>query len=167
MSKISADKPKAKKTAAVKSKPKSSAKVSVWKKLNPFRWIARYWGKLLFIFFLVTGSYGVYLDAQIRAKFAGNKWQVPAQIYARPMFLAVKQEISVKEIEEELQLLGYRRLARADSSGEYQVLNSRIRIQRRQFDFSHGMEDLRYIEITIKNQRITQIQDLSSGSSNQ
>jgi penicillin-binding protein 1B len=163
MSKTSAGNSRAKKTAAVKPKSKSNSKESIWKRLNPFRWVARYWGKLLFIFFLVIGAYGIYLDAQIRDKFAGNKWQVPAQIYARPMFLSLKQEISIKEIEEELQLLGYRRLARADSSGEYQVLNNRIRIQRRQFDFSHGMEDLRYIEITIKNQRITQILELSSG----
>lgn len=163
MSKLSADKPKTKKTAAVKAKSKTAAKVSIWKKLNPFRWVARHWGKLLFILVIVTGSYGVYLDAQIRAKFAGNKWQVPAQIYARPMFLSVKQEISIKEIEEELHLLGYRKVARADSSGEYQVLNNRIRIQRRQFDFSHGMEELRFVEINIKNQRITQILELSSG----
>ena len=113
----------------------------------------------------MVGTYAIYLDAQISQKFAGNKWQVPAQIYARPMFLSVKEEISIKEIEEELQLLGYRRVTRADSSGEYQVLNNRIRIQRRKFDFSHGIEDLRYVEISIKNQRINQIQDLRNGQS--
>lgn len=158
MSKTSADKTKAKKTATVKSE-------SIWKRLNPFSWFGRHWRKLLFIFILVTGAYAVYLDAQISSKFAGNKWQVPAQIFARPMFLGVKEEISIKEIEEELQLLGYRKVTRADSSGEYQVLNNRIRIQRRKFDFSHGAEDLRYIEITIKNQRITQIKDLRSSQS--
>lgn len=156
------------KASSAKPKPTKSQSVSnlsIWQKLNPFRWLLRYWGKLLFIFVLVIAAYGIYLDAQIRAKFAGNKWQVPAQIYARPMFLNVKEEISIKEIEEELQLLGYRRVTRADSSGEYQVLNNRIRIQRRKFDFSHGAEDLRYIEITIKNQRITQIKDLRSSQS--
>lgn len=148
-----------------KASPKAatSTKASLIRRLNPFLWLVRHWFKLLFVCILVVGAYGVYLDAQIRAKFAGNKWQVPAQIYARPMFLRVKQEISIKEIEEELQLLGYRKLTRADSSGEYQVLNNRIRIQRRKFDFSHGTEDLRYVEITIKNQRIANIQELSSG----
>ncbi|MBU3002181.1 penicillin-binding protein 1B [Paraglaciecola arctica] len=148
-----------------KTSPKAatSTKASLIRRLNPFLWLARHWFKLLFVCILVVGAYGVYLDAQIRAKFAGNKWQVPAQIYARPMLLRVKQEISIKEIEEELQLLGYRKLTRADSSGEYQVLNNRIRIQRRKFDFSHGTEDLRYVEITIKNQRIANIQELSSG----
>jgi penicillin-binding protein 1B len=136
--------------------------VSIWKRLNPFSWFWRHWGKLLSISILVLAAYFVYLDAQIIQKFAGNKWQVPAQIFARPMFLNVKQEISIKEIEEELQLLGYRRVTQADSAGEYQVLINSIRIQRRQFEFSHGAEDLRYIEITIKNERVTQIQDLDS-----
>jgi penicillin-binding protein 1B len=161
MSKIPAGKPKA---AAVKTKSTTEAtKISIWKRLNPFSWAWRHCGKLLFILILVVGSYGVYLDAQISHKFAGNKWQVPALIYARPMFLSIKQEISIKEIEEELQLLGYRRVTRADSSGEYQVLSNRIRIQRRKFDFSHGPENLRYIEISIKKNRVSQIQELKSG----
>lgn len=145
------------------TKATSDSKPSVWKRLNPFSWLWRHWGKLFVVCTLVVGAYGVYLDAQIRAKFAGNKWQVPAQIYARPMLLRVKQEISIKEIIEELQLLGYRKVTRADSSGEYQVLNNRIRIQRRKFDFSHGTEDLRYIEISIENQRISQIQEITLG----
>jgi penicillin-binding protein 1B len=163
MSKTSVDKAKIRKTASGKSKSDSGAKVSLWKRLNPFRWIWIHKGKLLVVFIIVFGAYSVYLDAQIRAKFAGNKWQVPAQIFARPMYLRVKQEISIKEIEEELQLLGYRRVTRADSSGEYQVLNNRLRIQRRKFDFAHGNEDQRYIEITFKNDRISQIEDLTYG----
>ena len=160
MSQIPVGKPKA---AAVKTKSKTSTlKISLWKRLNPFSWVWRHWGKLLFISALVVTAYAIYLDAQISQKFAGNKWQVPAQIYARPMFLNVKQEISIDEIEEELQLLGYRKVLKADSSGEYQVLTNSIRIQRRKFDFSHGAEDLRYIEINIKNERIGLIQDLNS-----
>ncbi|MFQ3191511.1 MAG: penicillin-binding protein 1B [Paraglaciecola sp.] len=163
MSKIPAGKPKA---AAVKTKSTTNAsKVSIWKRLNPFSWLWRHWGKLLSIFILVIAAYTLYLDAQISQKFAGNKWQVPAQIYARPMFLSIKQEISIKEIEEELQLLGYRKVTRANSSGEYQVLRSSIRIQRRKFDFSHGTEDLRNIKISLKNERINQIQDLNSRQS--
>jgi penicillin-binding protein 1B len=147
----------------VKTKSSINApKISIWKQLNPFSWLCRHWGKLLSTFTLVVASYALYLDAQISHKFAGNKWQVPALIYARPMSLGLKQEISIKEIEEELQLLGYRRVTRADSSGEYQILNHRIRIQRRKFDFSYGAEDLRYIEITLKNKRVSQIKDLNS-----
>lgn len=143
----------------------SSTKPSIWRRLNPFRWFFRHWFKLFVVCALVVTGYGVYLDAQISKKFAGNKWQVPAQIYARPMYLELKQEITLKEIEEELQLLGYRRVTRADSSGEYQVLGERIRIQRRKFDFPHGSEDLRFIEVSLKQQRIIKIQDMASRES--
>jgi penicillin-binding protein 1B len=162
MSKIPVKPKPAAKKARTSNKPNRSPYVSIWKRLNPFRWFWRHWGKLLFIFILVVAAYFIYLDAQIIQKFAGNKWQVPAQIYARPMFLNVKQEISINEIEEELQLLGYRKVIQADSSGEYQVLTNSIRIQRRKFNFSHGAEDLRYIEISIKNERVSLIQDLDS-----
>jgi penicillin-binding protein 1B len=164
MSKTPTGKPKVR---TAKPRPKltkltKGSKVSIWKRLSPISWFWRHWGKLLLLCVLVVGAYVIYLDAKISQKFAGNKWQVPAQIYARPMFLSLKQEISIKEIEEELQLLGYRRVTHADSSGEYQVLNNRIRIQRRKFDFSYGTEDLRYIEISLKNKRVSQIQDLNS-----
>jgi penicillin-binding protein 1B len=157
MSKAESAKPRASKT---KTAARSADKPSVWTRFNPFSWVLRHWGKLLSIILLIGGAYGLYLDAQIRQKFAGNKWQVPAQIYARPMFLELKQEITIKEIIEELNLLGYRQVTRAKGSGEYQVLGQRIRIQRRKFDFSHGTEDLRYVEITLSNQRVTKIQDL-------
>jgi penicillin-binding protein 1B len=165
MSKTPTEKPTVTKTSTVKSKSTTSSKLSRWKRLNPFSWLGRHWSKLLFVFILVMGAYALYLDAQISAKFAGNKWQVPAQIFARPLLVSVKLEISIKEIEEELQLLGYRKVTRADSSGEYQVLSNQIRIQRRKFDFSHGTEDLRYIEISLKNRRVSQIQDLNSRQS--
>ena len=109
MSKPSVGKSKAaaSKAKSTRGRPKIRPKMSIWKRLNPFSWLWRHWGKLLSIFILVIGSYAIYLDAQISQKFAGNKWQVPALIYARPLLVSVKQEISIKEIEEELQLLGY------------------------------------------------------------
>ncbi|MFT2091773.1 penicillin-binding protein 1B [Paraglaciecola sp. 2405UD69-4] len=156
MTKTSRKKPK-------KTSSKSKPVVSKWHRFNPFSWLLRHWKKLLLILVIVIGTYGVYLDAQIRHTFEGNKWQVPAQIYARPMHLELKQEISIKEIEEELVLLGYRRVTRADSSGEYQTLGQKIRIQRRMFDFPHGTEPLRNIEITLSNGRISDIQSLDTG----
>ncbi|WP_158972291.1 penicillin-binding protein 1B [Paraglaciecola sp. L3A3] len=155
-------KPAVNKSKTAKAKSTDSVKPSLWRRLNPFRWLFRNWFKLALIFAIVLGSYCVYLDAQISKKFAGNKWQVPAQIFARPMFLKLKQEITIEEIEEELRLLGYRRVTRADSSGEYQILGDRIRIQRRKFDFPHGREPLRNIEISINQQRITQILELDT-----
>lgn len=146
-----------------KNGAESSGSRTIWQKVNPFSWVWRHSWKLLLVIAVGVAAYVFYLNTQITAKFAGNKWQVPAQIFARPLSLAPKQEISVREITDELHLLGYRQVTRADSAGEYQIIGKRIRIFRRKFDFPHGSEDLRPFELSIENGRISQITELADG----
>ena len=141
-------------------KPVQPPRPSWWQRLNPFAWLWRHWWKLLIVALVLGGAYGLYLNSQISAKFSGNKWQVPAQIFARPLHLAVRQEITQQEIIDELQLLGYRKVAHADSSGEYQVVGKRLRIFRRKFDFPIGSEGIRAIELTLQDNRIAGIVEL-------
>ena len=90
-------------------------------------------------FLTLIAAYVVYLDAQIKPHFSGNKWQVPAQVYARPLTFAVKEEISQKEIIDELKLLGYRRQRTVESVGEYAVGQTSVVVYRRAFDFADGL----------------------------
>lgn len=154
---------KAVKPKTTTSKNSNNSAKSMWQRINPFSWLWRHWWKLLLVILVVGGAYGIYLNSLISTKFAGNKWQVPAQIFARPLSLEVKQEITLSEISDELQLLGYRKVNRANSSGEYQVLGQRLRIYRRKFDFPHGAEDMRSIELTLQDNRISKIIELPSG----
>lgn len=131
-------------------------------KLNPFRWLMRHWWRLLIIIAAVIAAYGVYLDAQIVKQFSGNKWQVPAQIFARPMHLELKQEITIKEIVEELELLGYRKVRHADDTGEYQLKATGVRIQRRAFHFPHGQESEISVDITLASGRISSLRNLKN-----
>ncbi|MGO4893225.1 penicillin-binding protein 1B [Flavobacterium sp. W21_SRS_FM6] len=148
-----------------KASAATTQKRSLWQKLNPFAWLMRHWWKLTLVCLVVFTAYGFYLNTQISAKFGGNKWQVPAQIFARPLHLELKQEISMSEIIEELKLLGYRKVNRADSSGEYQLLGqNKIRFVRRKFDFPHGAEDIRHIELAITSGRVSQISELPVGN---
>jgi penicillin-binding protein 1B len=155
---------KSNKDTAAKSGPQTPLKSTLWRKINPFTWLRRHWWKLTLVVVVLLSAYGFYLNAQITAKFAGNKWQVPAQIFARPLHLELKQEITVAEIVDELNLLGYRKVGRADSSGEYQQLGKTIRFVRRKFDFPHGSEDIRHIEVAIESGRIKQITELPVGN---
>ena len=104
----------------------------------------------------------VYLDGVVQTHFNGNKWQVPAQIYARHLELALKQEITQKEIIEELELLGYRRVSIADKTGEYQVRPNGIKVMRRAFHFPDGFQREGGFELKLKNNRIASITALSS-----
>ena len=130
--------------------------------LTPFTWLFRNWWKLAAIFFALLLAYMVYLDGVVQTHFNGNKWQVPAQIYARHLELQLKQEITQKEIIEELELLGYRRVSIADKTGEYQVRPSGIKVMRRAFHFPDGFQREGGFELKLKNNRITSIKALSS-----
>lgn len=101
----------------------------------------------------------LYLDAQIKHAFSGNKWEVPAQIFARPLTIEKGQEITRKEVLEELDLLGYRRVSNATSSGEFSVSSNAINVQRRAFQFPDGREPLRHIEIRWQGARIDRLYD--------
>ncbi|WJG09977.1 penicillin-binding protein 1B [Aliiglaciecola sp. LCG003] len=137
----------------------------VIQKLNPFIWFRKYFWKLLFVSTVIFIAYMVYLDAVIAHQFSGNKWQVPAQIYARPLTLSLKEEITSKEIIEELELLGYRRVSKAAATGEYQYANNRFVVYRRAFHFADGFQAQTALSVVIKSGRVAQITNLNSNTS--
>ncbi len=131
-------------------------------KKNSFRFKRLLW-QLLLLFTVVLGAYTFYLDAQIKHSFTGNKWEVPAQIYARPLVISQALEITPKEVLDELQLLGYRKVSKAESSGEYSYQNRVLSVQRRAFHFPDGAEPLRHLTFTWEGDRIKSIEDHSMG----
>lgn len=108
--------------------------------LLPFLWLKRHFWKLFIVALAASVSYVIYVDAQVKQRFEGNKWQVPAQIFARPLTLQLKQEISIDEVTDELALLGYRKVAFARTTGEYQKSSNHLRIKRRAFHFPGSLE---------------------------
>lgn len=134
--------------------------------LLPFRWLARHFWKLFIVGLAASVSYFIYVDAQVKQRFEGNKWQVPAQIFARPLTLQVKQEITIAEVQDELSLLGYRKVPSAKRTGEYQIYANQLRIQRRAFDFPGGVEPERDIRISWQAGRISKIDYLIGRGTN-
>ena len=103
-----------------------------------YSWIKSHFWPFLIVLVTLIAAYMLYLDALIKPHFSGNKWQVPAQIYARPLTFTTNQEITQKEIIDELVLLGYRRQPTTQSVGEYSVGQTSIVVHRRAFDFADG-----------------------------
>ncbi|WP_102794213.1 penicillin-binding protein 1B [Bowmanella denitrificans] len=108
---------------------------------NPFKWLWRHSGKFLLVGLVSLTAYCLYLDAQIKDKFSGDKWQVPAQIFARPMLLQVGQALAMDEVVEELEWLAYRRVSAVKGSGQYSRQGSQLVFHRRAFEFAEGFED--------------------------
>lgn len=126
-------------------------------------WIKRVWFKLLLVCLVATAAYAWYLDAQVRPHFAGNKWQVPAQIFARPLVLKVKEFVSLNEVKQELQLLGYRQVSSPAGPGEYTFAANTLVVYRRAFAFADGAVPERLIRISWQGDRIIDLRDERSG----
>ncbi len=123
--------------------------------LLPFKWIKRHFFKLAFIGVVIVVSYLIYIDAQVKQQFSGNKWEVPAQIYARPLRLELKQEISIAEIKDELSLLGYRQVATANEIGEFSQGKDTLIIYRRAFQYANISAPDRVLQVTWQDSRIS------------
>jgi len=99
------------------------------------------WGVRAFLLFLFCSLlYVGYLDKVIRSKFEGKRWSLPAVVYARPLELYPGLAISMPELEEELQLAGYRLDRRAEDPGGYDKQRGVVHLVTRDFNFPDGLE---------------------------
>ncbi|WP_141729314.1 penicillin-binding protein 1B [Glaciecola punicea] len=136
------------------------------KRINftPFQWLKRHFGKLILLSAAVVVAYLVYLDAQIKPRFEGNKWQVPAQIYARPLTMDVKQEITMQEVVDELSFLGYRKKSTISELGEYSQSSNSLVIYRREFNYPDTLYPAQRMQISWEGPRISRIEILDNGN---
>ncbi len=81
-----------------------------------------------------------YLDQVIRNKFEGKRWDLPAVVYARPLELYAGLPFSAGQLEEELQLAGYRKDATAVYPGSYDRGGNLMHLVTRTFHFPEGPE---------------------------
>ena len=102
-------------------KPRAKKKPQAWYQTINWRrwgWLAFKLGLVLFAGLLVTG---IYLDSLIRDKFDGQKWQLPALVYSRPLELYPGQRLSQKQMLHELKLLNYRQSGKPTSAAQNQA----------------------------------------------
>lgn len=118
------------------------------------------------LLFVVAGAlalalYGVHLDKVVREKFEGQRWALPARVYARPLELYVGRPITQEALVGELERLNYRRSAALERVGSFNVDDDRVLIRTRPFRYWDGAEAERLVEVLIADGRVT---DLRSGS---
>ncbi|WP_024872717.1 penicillin-binding protein 1B [Tolumonas lignilytica] len=102
--------------------------------------------------------FGIYLDSLIHSKFdTGQKWQLPAVVYSRPLELFPEQRLSLKQMLHELKLLNYRESPNPKGPGQYAVNGQRMVVIRRSFSFADGMEKARPLLLTFNGQRLVNI----------
>ncbi|EIM62972.1 penicillin-binding protein 1B [Desulfobacter postgatei] len=105
-------------------------------------------------------GYAYLINHQVAQRFKDRLWDVPAKVYARPMTLYPGLQLSVKSLEQELDLLGYRRVetqAQLTVPGTYTRYQGRFVLSCRSFDFGEQRRPVRRIELIISGDRIAQL----------
>ena len=92
----------------------------------------------------------VYLDATIRSTFEGEKWQLPARVYARPLEIYTGLTLSSIELEAELKRLGYT-AGSASHRGSYYRSGNAFTLKTRGHVFLDATEESVQASIRINN----------------
>jgi len=125
----------------------------------------RFFIKLGSVSLVALIAWCVYLDATVKSKFAGHLWQLPAQVYARPLELYPTARISSTTLLRELKLLDYQQVSGVlEQPGSYQhgKPDSRrpwLAFYTRGFRFEDGMQHGNFYKVTFSNDRIDRITD--------
>ncbi|HEX5055572.1 MAG TPA: penicillin-binding protein 1B [Gammaproteobacteria bacterium] len=104
----------------------------------------------------------IYLDTEIRYKFEGRRWSLPARVYARPLELFVGQKFGKADLLQELSFLNYR--AGKDAPGTFRELPNVLLLRTRGFTFWDGKEPARDLLIRFDDGRISEILDNGTAS---
>lgn len=120
---------------------------------------------LLIIALMAIAARVLWLDHAIQQHFEGQRWALPATVYARPLELFPGQKIDIHDLIRELELLGYRRSLATRQKGEFSASNSVVNFYSRGFTFVDGMEYPNKISLTIANDAIQNIKNLATGVS--
>ncbi|HAW92837.1 TPA: penicillin-binding protein 1B, partial [Candidatus Azambacteria bacterium] len=114
-------------------------------------------GKLALVTLCILLTYLIYLDSKVTRAFAGQKWQVPAQIYARSLELYPGKALSSLQLQAELEQLQYQRNPAMTAAGQYSVSRNHITIFRRAFTYIDGMEPEALFSVEFNSSGINRI----------
>ncbi|MFK8013278.1 MAG: transglycosylase domain-containing protein [Marinicellaceae bacterium] len=128
--------------------------------------------KFLIVRFLLWFSSGLiiglfvpwyfYLQSILNNLFIDYNWSVPSSIYARALDFYESKNISSKEIDYELLVLGYKKTSNPRFIGEFSKSNNTYEIHSKGFAFLDGNERPKVIKFSVQNNTIKNLnQDLA------
>lgn len=130
---------------AKKSRPKKSSNPSFIRQL----WS---WSRWLFAIAILAAIVWVgYLDFEVRSKFDGRKWALPARVYAQPLELYVGKRLLAQDLIDELKALEYQPVDRVTGAGQWRRQGQEIELYTRQFDRAGVIEPSRHVRVRVQN----------------
>ena len=112
---------------------------------------------------IISTSIMVYhLNQMVEKRFSGQLWKLPTVVYSRVLDLTPGAPVRYEDLLNELQVLGYQKVADPESSGEYTATPTTIDLVRRPFDFLDGMQPARHVIVTFDGDTIDSILDVKT-----
>ena len=109
------------------------------------------------------------LDYLINSKFSGNRWALPARVYAASVELYTGQTVTQDEIVRTLQAAGYQPaiapapgVRPAAAPGEYHRDGKRLDIHLRKFDYPDRQQPQQRVRVRFSDDRIQRITNLDA-----
>lgn len=109
---------------------------------------------------VVFAGYLIKLDKEIRERFAGARWALPAQVYAAPQELYTGLALGPKELVHELQRLGYREDPTLGMTGTYAASAQRVDLYARGFTFWDGAQSAVKLSVTFSGDMVVGVRDI-------
>ncbi|MBL6749426.1 MAG: penicillin-binding protein 1B [Nevskia sp.] len=149
------------KSAGPKSAGRPSRAQAFWR--SPFlRWLLAGIVLALSIGIAAFSVLLLRLDQDVRSRFAGVRWVLPAQVFAAPLELYPGEPIGLEQLRHELDRLGYRPGDDLLGPGTYIPGSGSLRIYTRAFSFWDGAQEERRLEVSADAHAITALRPLGS-----
>jgi len=119
------------------------------------------WKKSLFVAGLLCSivliTWVAYLDIQVRSKFDGKKWSIPARVYGRSLEVYEGLPLSSRAFEQELSALGYQFVKRVSQPGQVAKQGHRYHVYTRGFTFWDKVDSAQKYTITLNNGQVSHL----------
>lgn len=119
--------------------------------------------KLLVVTMLIFFAWLIYLDAQVRYRFEGKRWAMPAQVYARALEIYQGRALNLDNLKRELDLLQYRAKQEALAPGDYSISGKRVTIYARAHDLPEGPQPAEKFSFTLHGDVVDGLRHSSRG----
>lgn len=104
-------------------------------------------------------GYAAYLDHQVRERFEGARWELPARVFARPLEIYAGKALSADALEEELRLLHYQSVEDLTATGVYRAQGDTVTLHSRGFPFWDAVEPARLLRVEFRGDRVAGVFD--------
>lgn len=130
------------------------------------RWLVRTSLKIGVAVFVATGIYLIYLDSKITQQFSSYTWNIPTQVYAKPISLYEGKILSLEWVIEALKRLNYTRVKSPKSLdvGQFALTvrtksDFSLYVHRREFNFPDEWEPNKSLIIHVKSNKVVTLSE--------